>query len=76
MGQPTAPRGQGVSWMSKLMGIMSRINLALVRDRSGASAVEYGLLAAGISVAIIATVFLLGTEIDTLLNDILTKIKG
>ena len=35
----------------------------LVRSESGATAIEYGLIAAGIAVAIIAAVFALGGEI-------------
>ncbi|MES2633739.1 MAG: Flp family type IVb pilin [Pseudomonadota bacterium] len=39
-------------------------------DESGATAIEYGLLAALISVVIIAGASLLGTNINTLFNDI------
>ena len=35
------------------------------RDETGATAIEYGLIAAGISVAIIATVAGLGTKLNT-----------
>ena len=35
-----------------------------VKDESGATAIEYGLIAAGISVAIITTVNLLGSTLD------------
>ena len=35
-----------------------------LRDESGATAIEYGLIAAGISVAIIAVVQGLGTKLD------------
>ena len=38
-------------------------------NESGATAIEYGLIAAGISVAIIATVFSLGTQVKTTLWD-------
>ena len=34
------------------------------KDESGATAIEYGLIAAGISVAIITTVNLLGSTLD------------
>lgn len=34
-------------------------------DQSGATAIEYGLLAAGISIAIIAVVQGLGSKLDT-----------
>ncbi len=42
------------------------------RDESGATAIEYGLIAAGISVAIIVTVNTLGSGLDgtfTFVND-------
>jgi pilus assembly protein Flp/PilA len=38
---------------------------AFLRDQSGATAIEYGLIAAGISVAIIAVVQGLGSKLDT-----------
>ena len=41
------------------------------KDEEGATAIEYGLLAALIAVAIITTVGLVGTEI----NNVFTKIK-
>jgi pilus assembly protein Flp/PilA len=36
-----------------------------LRDESGATAIEYGLIAAGISVAIITVVSQLGTKLDS-----------
>jgi len=36
-----------------------------LRNRDGATAIEYGLIAAGIAVAIIATVAGLGTQLKT-----------
>ena len=36
-----------------------------LRDEAGATAIEYGLIAAGISVAIIATVAGLGTKLNS-----------
>jgi pilus assembly protein Flp/PilA len=36
----------------------------LIADQSGATAIEYGLIAAGISVAIIATVTALGGSLN------------
>jgi pilus assembly protein Flp/PilA len=36
-----------------------------LRDETGATAIEYGLIAAGISVAIIATVAGLGTKLNS-----------
>lgn len=43
-----------------------------VRDESGATAIEYGLIAAGISVAIIAAVQGLGTK----LTSTFTSVEG
>jgi pilus assembly protein Flp/PilA len=43
------------------MSIIARF----IRDQRGATAIEYGLIAAGISVAIIATVAGLGSKLNT-----------
>jgi pilus assembly protein Flp/PilA len=43
-----------------------------LKDEAGATAIEYGLIAAGISVAIIATVQGLGTK----LNSTFTSVQG
>ncbi len=43
-------------------------------DRSGATAIEYGLIAAGIAVAIIVAVGLLGDNLSTLFNTIAKEI--
>jgi pilus assembly protein Flp/PilA len=45
-------------------------------DEKGATAVEYGLLVALIAAIIIATVVLLGQEINTAFQDILTPLQG
>jgi pilus assembly protein Flp/PilA len=44
-------------------------------DQSGATAIEYGLIAAGISLAIIAAVNGLGSNLNTKFNDINTSLK-
>jgi pilus assembly protein Flp/PilA len=44
-------------------------------DESGATAIEYGLIAAGISVAIIAVVNDLGTKLHTTFSSISTQLK-
>ena len=43
---------------------MSVLIKRLLKDESGATAIEYGLIAAGISVAIIAVVQGLGTKLN------------
>jgi pilus assembly protein Flp/PilA len=44
-------------------------------DQSGATAIEYGLIAAGISLAIIAAVNGLGSTLNTNFNSINTSLK-
>jgi pilus assembly protein Flp/PilA len=44
---------------------MKTILSRFVKDQSGATAIEYGLIAAGISVAIIAVVKGLGSNLQT-----------
>ena len=45
------------------------------RDESGATAIEYGLIAAGISLAIIAAVNGLGTKLGGTFTSINTSLK-
>jgi pilus assembly protein Flp/PilA len=44
-------------------------------DEAGATAIEYGLIAAGISLAIIAVVNGLGTNLNTVFTSINTSLK-
>jgi pilus assembly protein Flp/PilA len=44
---------------------MSKFVTRFLKDESGATAIEYGLIAAGISVAIIAVVQGLGSKLNT-----------
>ena len=48
---------------------------AFAKDESGATAIEYGLIAAGISVAIIAVINGLGTKLNTKFTSISTQLK-
>jgi pilus assembly protein Flp/PilA len=48
---------------------------AFLRDESGATAIEYGLIAAGISIAIISVVNGLGTKVKTSFTSISTQLK-
>jgi pilus assembly protein Flp/PilA len=47
----------------------------LPMDKSGATAIEYGLIAAGISVVIIAVINGLGTKLNTKFTSISTQWK-
>ena len=46
-----------------------------LKDESGATAIEYGLIAAGISLAIIAVVNGLGTSLKTKFTSISSSLK-
>jgi pilus assembly protein Flp/PilA len=48
---------------------------AFLKDESGATAIEYGLIAAGISLAIIAAVNGLGISLNTKFKAINTSLK-
>lgn len=45
------------------------------KDEKGATAIEYGLLAALIAVAIIATVYALGTNLNAMFKSVSTSIS-
>ena len=48
----------------------------LRQDESGVTAIEYGLIAGAISVAIIATVLLIGTDLNNLFGTIQTDLAN
>jgi len=54
---------------------MKHILAKFVADESGATAIEYGLIAAGISIAILAAVNGLGSNLNTMFNSINTSLK-
>jgi pilus assembly protein Flp/PilA len=49
--------------------------LSFVKEETGATAIEYGLIAAGIAVAIITVVATLGTNLNTTFGSVATAIK-
>ena len=53
---------------------MSKL-FSFLRDESGATAIEYGLIAAGISVAIITVVQGLGSSLNTTFTSVQTALK-
>ena len=54
---------------------MSKLFARFLNDESGATAIEYGLIAAGISLAIIAVVNGLGSNLNTKYTDINNSLK-
>jgi pilus assembly protein Flp/PilA len=45
------------------------------RGKSGATAIEYSMIAAGIALAIVAAITTLGASVETLYGDVLTALK-
>jgi pilus assembly protein Flp/PilA len=56
------------------MGVCRSLK-SFLRDENGATAIEYGLIAAGIAVAIIVTVTSLGTNLNTTFSSVSTALK-
>lgn len=54
---------------------MKSLVTRFIKDESGATAIEYGLIAGLIAVAIIATVQLTGGELDKTFTTISNKLK-
>lgn len=54
---------------------MKALCTAFVKDESGASAIEYALIASGIAMAILAAVQSLGTSIGTFFGNVSTALK-
>jgi pilus assembly protein Flp/PilA len=54
---------------------MRRKLTAFLNDESGATAIEYGLIASGIAVAIIAVVKGVGTNLKTTFGSVSTAVK-
>jgi pilus assembly protein Flp/PilA len=49
---------------------------AYVKDERGATAIEYGLIAGGISLAIALAVFLLGDSLETMFGSLSTALDS
>ncbi len=47
-----------------------------LKNEDGATAIEYGLIAAGIAIAIVAVVFTLGDEIEATFTEVETAVAG
>ncbi len=53
---------------------MLQLLTRFLKEESGATAIEYGLIAAGISVAIITVVTTLGTNLNTTFGSVATAL--
>ncbi len=55
---------------------MTNLFARFVKDESGATAIEYGLIAALVAVGIIAGATALGTQLSDIFQRIATKLQG
>ncbi len=55
---------------------MTNLFARFVKDESGATAIEYGLIAALIAVGIIVAATTLGTELSSIFDRIATKLRN
>jgi pilus assembly protein Flp/PilA len=62
------------NWWEQSMRLGATISKFL-RDENGATAIEYGLIAAGISVAIITALKTVGTNLSTTFSGVSTALK-
>ncbi len=56
--------------MKDLMGKVKHF----IREEEGASAVEYGLLVAGIAVVVMASIYLIGQKLDAKFNEVANQL--
>ena len=50
--------------------------LAFIQDEEGASSVEYGLLIAGIAVAVMGAIYTIGTNLNSKFSSVATQLGG
>ena len=62
--------------MDKMNELATRAFLAFYNDRKGVTAVEYGLIAGLIAVAIIGAITLVGTDLTNLFTKVATNLAA
>ena len=67
---------EGESAPGERMGITMKKLLQMIRDEKGATAIEYGLIAALIAVAAIAAMQGLGASLNTTFTNVSTAMSG
>ncbi|HYM02947.1 MAG TPA: Flp family type IVb pilin [Stellaceae bacterium] len=55
---------------------MHNISTKLLKDESGATAIEYGLIAAFVGIVLVAALQFLGTQLTSTFSDIGNKLKS
>lgn len=59
-----------------MLKFIAKAHARFMADDKGATAIEYGLIAAGIAVAIMVTVGLLGDELNAMFGDVQEQLAG
>jgi pilus assembly protein Flp/PilA len=62
--------------VEKVNELVTRAFLAIYNDRKGVTAVEYGLIAGLIAVAIIGAITLVGTDLTNLFNKVASNLAA
>jgi pilus assembly protein Flp/PilA len=65
----------GTRWFNDMGLVVKNLVTRFLHDQSGATSIEYGLIAAGIAVAIISVVSGLGTKLKTTFTSVQTALK-
>ena len=63
-----------LGFIIRVQSTMHVLKRKFISDEEGATAIEYGLIAAGIAVAIIAAVFAIDDELDNFFIAVQTKL--
>jgi pilus assembly protein Flp/PilA len=58
-----------------MLNLISKVK-TFFNSEDGATAIEYGLIAAGIAVAIIAAVFVVGDDLSSLFNTVASNVSS
>ncbi|MGY3620599.1 pilus assembly protein Flp/PilA [Bradyrhizobium sp. USDA 10063] len=72
---PMRPDVNSTSHVYMELTLMKNLIARFVKDESGATAIEYGLIAAGIAIAIIVAVRGVGTALTGTFNTVSTSLK-
>jgi pilus assembly protein Flp/PilA len=67
-------RRTGIDRVPQVEAKMGNLFIRFLRNESGATAIEYGLIAAGIAVVIIAAVQLVGTNLTGTFGSVATAV--
>lgn len=58
------------------LNMLNKLLAQYIAEKDGATAIEYGLLAAGISIVLVVAAFAFGDELDATFTDITAAMQG